>query len=89
VTGGFADGNLRMTLVSSATTLAVGDRVVTSGQDGFYPSGFLIGTVAHVNGAGKNREIVVSPAVDFGRLDVVLIVLATPAVADTKPGKQP
>jgi rod shape-determining protein MreC len=89
VTGGFADGNLRMTLVSSAATLAVGDRVVTSGQDGFYPSGFLIGRVAQINGAGKAREIVVAPAVDFGRLDVVLIVLATPAVADTKAGKQP
>lgn len=88
VTGGFADGNLRMTLVSSAATIAAGDRVVTSGQDGFYPSGFLIGRVAQVNGSGKTREIVVAPAVDFGRLDVVLIVLATPQVADAKTGKQ-
>jgi len=84
VTGGFADGNLRMTLVSSAATIASGDRVVTSGQDGFYPSGFLIGRVAQVSGTGKNREIVVAPAVDFGRLDVVLIVLAAPPVADVK-----
>lgn len=86
VTGGFTDGNLRMALVSSAATVAVGDRVVTSGQDGFYPPGFLIGRVAQVNGSGKSREIVVAPAVDFGRLDVVLIVLATPAVADGKDG---
>jgi rod shape-determining protein MreC len=89
VTGGFADGNLRMTLVSSAATVAAGDRVVTSGQDGFYPSGFLIGRVAQINGSGKNREIVVAPAVDFGQLDVVLILLATPPVADAKAGKQP
>jgi rod shape-determining protein MreC len=89
VAGGFADGNLRMTLVSSAATIANGDRVVTSGQDGIYPSGFLIGRVAQVNGTGKTREIVVAPAVDFARLDVVLIVLASPAAADTKPGKRP
>jgi len=89
VAGGFTDGNLRMTLVSSAVTIAPGERVMTSGQDGIYPSGFLIGRVVQVNGAGKNREIVVEPAVDFGRLDVVLVVLASPKVAEIKAGKRP
>ena len=88
VTGGFADGNLRMSLLSSATSLAVGERVLTSGQDGFYPSGFVIGHVTQINGTGKNREVVVDPAVDFARLNVVLIVLARPVAAgDAKPVK--
>jgi rod shape-determining protein MreC len=88
--GGFADGNLRLSLLSSAATVAVGERVLTSGQDGIYPSGFVIGRVAQINGAGKNREVVVEPGVNFSRLNVVLIVLARPAAApDAKPGKPP
>ena len=89
VAGGFTDGYLRMTLVSSAVTIAVGEKVLTSGQDGMYPSGFTIGHVVQINGTGKNREIVVEPAVDFARLDVVLIVLATPQIGDAKAGKLP
>jgi rod shape-determining protein MreC len=88
VSGGFPDGNLRMSLLSSATSLAVGERVLTSGQDGFYPSGFVIGHVTQINGSGKNREVVVAPAVNFARLNVVLIVLARPVpAADAKPVK--
>ncbi len=79
VAGGFADGSFRLSLISSATPIAPGERVLTSGQDGIYPRGFLVGQVRQINGTGKAREIVVGPAVDFARLDVVLIVLARPA----------
>ena len=86
VTAGFADGQFRLGLLSSATTVAVNDRVVTSGQDGIYPRGYLIGTVSAVNGTGKAREVVVNPSVSFDRLDVVLILLARPPAAGD--GKQ-
>jgi rod shape-determining protein MreC len=79
VQGGYADGKLRMDFVSSAAQIVVGDRVVTSGQDGIYPQGFLIGHVSEINGKGKTREIVVVPAVDFSYIEVVLVVLARPA----------
>jgi rod shape-determining protein MreC len=79
VWGGHADGQFRLELVSSVAPITVGERVVTSGQDGIYPQGFLLGTVAQVNGTGKNREIVIAPAVNFARVDVVLIVMARPA----------
>jgi rod shape-determining protein MreC len=85
VTGGFADGHLRMDLLSSAAVLQAGDRVVTSGQDGIYPRGFLIGTIHEVRGAGKGREIVVAPAVDFSFIDVVLVVLRVPQGAGDAP----
>jgi rod shape-determining protein MreC len=78
VQGGYADGKLRMEFVSSAAQIVVGDRVVTSGQDGIYPQGFLIGHVSEVNGTGKTREIVVVPAVDFSYIEVVLVMLARP-----------
>jgi rod shape-determining protein MreC len=87
VTGGFADGNLRLGMISSATPVAMGERVLTSGQDGIYPQGFLIGQVVQINGTGKAREVVVAPAVNFERIDVVLIVLAQPQPAPEKPKK--
>ena len=79
VSGGHADGHFRLELVSSVAPIAVGERVVTSGHDGIYPQGFLLGTVAQVNGTGKDREIVIAPAVNFARVDVVLVLLARPA----------
>jgi rod shape-determining protein MreC len=78
VTSGHADGLLRLELVPATTPIAVGDRVVTSGQDGFFPPGFLIGHVTEVAGTGRMREIVVTPAVNFTHLQVVLVILATP-----------
>jgi len=78
VAGGFADGDLRLDLVSSVADIAPGDRIVTSGQDGIYPAGFLIGHVAAVKGTGKGREITVTPSVDFSHIDIVLVILARP-----------
>ena len=85
--GGFADGFLRLDLVSSGAQVAAGDRIVTSGQDGIYPVGFLIGTVHEVIGVGKAREILVAPAVDHSYIDVVLVVLARPAQPPVDPKK--
>jgi rod shape-determining protein MreC len=78
VEGGFADGRLRMDLLSSAASINPGDRVVTSGQDGIYPRGFLVGSIVEINGTGKTREIIVAPAVDFAFIDAVLVVLRPP-----------
>ena len=49
---------------------------MTSGLDGIYPRGFLIGTVERaVKGSGFYSDLRVRPAVDFRRLDVVLVVM--------------
>ena len=85
VTGGFADGNLRFGLISSATPVSVGERVLTSGQDGIFPRGFVIGLVVQIKGEGKAREVVVAPAVIFERVDVVLIVLSRPGSGPSQP----
>jgi rod shape-determining protein MreC len=75
------DGTLLLDLVSSTVPVAVGERVLTSGQDGIYPPGFVIGTVEAIAGTGKGRVIHLSPAVDFSHLEVVLVVLTRPAPA--------
>lgn len=74
---GTGDGRLRMTYVSEVSDVVDGDRVVTSGIDGIYPQGFVIGRVSRVvKSGGAYRDIVVEPAVNFGALEDVLVVTA-------------
>ena len=55
------------------------DRVVTSGIDKVYPKGFVIGTVASVaRGTGTFHELTIQPAVDFTRLEEVLVMTTPP-----------
>lgn len=77
---GVGDGTLRMQYVPGTADVKTGDLVVTSGIDGIYPKGFVIGTIDRADrGSGAYHEIVVRPAVDFSRLEEVLIVRTPPA----------
>jgi rod shape-determining protein MreC len=77
---GTGDGLLHMQYVPGSADVKTGDLVVTSGIDGIFPKGFVIGTIDHADrGAGAYHEIVVRPAVDFSRLEEVLIVRTPPA----------
>ena len=81
VVTGRGDGLLRMEYVAEIADLAVGDAVVTSGIDGIFPKGFVIGRIEHIERSGGGyKEILVKPAVDFTSLEEVLVVLTpTPA----------
>lgn len=80
VVGG-GDERLRMEYVSEVSDVEVGDDVMTSGIDGIFPKGFVIGRVESVEKTGTAyKQIVVKPAVDFSSLEQVLVVLTpTPA----------
>jgi rod shape-determining protein MreC len=54
--------------------------VVTSGIDGIYPKGLVVGRVESVDKKGTYRQIAVRPAVDFASLEEVLVIL-TPTAA--------
>jgi len=83
---GMGDGLLHMQYVPGSADVKTGDLVVTSGIDGIFPKGFVIGTVDHADrGAGAYHEIVVRPAVDFSRLEEVLIVRTPPASRSSQP----
>jgi len=70
---------LRMEYVPGTADVQEGDLIVTSGIDGIYPKGFAIGTVETVDrGPGTYHDITVRPAVDFSRLEEVLVVLTPP-----------
>jgi rod shape-determining protein MreC len=78
---GSGENQLRMDYVSEASDVVVGDVVVTSGIDGIFPKGFVVGKVEAVEKSGPSyKRITVKPAIDFSRLEEVLIVL-TPAPA--------
>lgn len=79
---GLGDGTLRMDYAPATGDVVTGDVVVTSGIDGLYPPGFVLGTVTRVaRGDGLYHEIALQPAVDFSRLEDVLVVLQHPAAA--------
>jgi rod shape-determining protein MreC len=78
---GAGGDRLRMEYVSDVADIVVGDVVVSSGIDGIYPKGFVIGRIESIErSGGAYRRIVVRPAVDFSSLEEVLVVV-TPAPA--------
>jgi rod shape-determining protein MreC len=80
---GVGTDELRMDYVPETADVKNGDLVVTSGIDGIYPKGFVIGTIESVEqGSGTYHEIRVRPAVDFSRLEEVLVVTTPPAARD-------
>jgi rod shape-determining protein MreC len=77
VVGG-GDERLRMEYVSELADVVVGDMVMTSGIDGIFPKGFVIGTVDELEKSGNAyKRIVVKPALDFRSLEAVLVVTQT------------
>lgn len=78
---GVGDGRLRLDYVSQTADVTPGDTLVTSGIDGIYPKGFVIGRVEQVQRVGAYPSISISPAVDFSLIEDVLVVL-TPTEAE-------
>jgi rod shape-determining protein MreC len=77
--GAQRDGLLRLEKVSETADVVVGDVVVTSGIEGIFPKGFVIGRVESIRKNGPAyEEIIVRPAVDFSSIEEVLVVLTPP-----------
>lgn len=75
---------LRMEYVAGTADVKVGDQVVTSGIDGIYPKGFVIGQIESIErGGGSFSAVIIRPAVDFASIEDVLVVLTPPAIAET------
>jgi len=77
---GTGDDQLELDYLSGMVDIVPGDTVVTSGIDGIFPKGFVIGWVSEVERSGTTyKRVTVRPAVDFSRLEEVLVVLTPPA----------
>ena len=76
---------LRMDYVSNLEDVRIGDSVVTSGTDGIYPKGFVIGTISAVErGIDLYKSITVEPIVDFSSLEDVLVVMTDVRLAQAE-----
>ena len=83
---GSGEERLRMDYVSEVADVVVGDVVVTSGIDGIYPKGFVIGKVDAVEKNGSAfKRITVRPAVDFLSLEEVLVITTPPPAREGTP----
>lgn len=88
VTGVGEGAALRMNYVLNSYDVTPGERVLTSGLDGIFPAGFVIGTVDRAErGTMMYKLIAIRPSVNFARLDVVLVLLdpAAPAAGGPRP----
>ena len=77
---GVVDDGLRMKYVGRTADVKSGDTVITSGLDGIFPRGLLVGTVKKVTRVayGMFLKISVKPAVDFRNLEQVLVITQSP-----------
>ncbi len=68
---------LKATYIPTSATLLEGDKVETSGLGGIYPKGITIGTVKRVIDTKNltNRYALIEPAVNFEKLETVLVIL--------------
>lgn len=59
-----------------------GERVLTTGDEGRYPRGLVLGEVIEVGeaGSGSFQRAIIRPSIDLGALDEVLIVLGTTGI---------
>lgn len=72
-----ADETLELYYLPSGYDLVPGDNILTSGIGGVFPKGISVGTVTEVSRANEDtedRNAVIQPAVDFLRLEEVMIV---------------
>jgi len=84
VVQGGTDGSCYMNYLNRDADVVVGDRVLTSGLDGIFPKGVVVGEVVDVSRRhrGLLQAATVRPSVALDRLEEVLVVDATAQVVD-------
>lgn len=77
VVEGRTDGELRLMFVPKDADIRSGDRLLTSGIGQVYPRGLQVGTIGLISESqyGMEKTIKIKPAVDFNKLEDVLVVI--------------
>lgn len=80
IIAGVVDDGVIMKYVDRTEDVKTGDVVITSGMDGIFPRGLLVGEVVKVSqeGPGLFLNVQVKPAVDFRKLEQVLVLTQQP-----------
>lgn len=84
IVAGLVDDGLILKYTDRSQDIRAGDTVVTSGLDGIFPRGLLVGTIksVHREGPGLFLNVSIAPAVEFRGLEQVLIVTQPPPHID-------
>jgi rod shape-determining protein MreC len=84
---GARDEGCLLKYIRQGEDVQVGDRVVTSGLDGIFPKGIVIGRVTrlHARSRGQLLSADIEPAVPFDLLEEVLVVDATVGLREPLP----
>jgi rod shape-determining protein MreC len=80
IIAGVIDDGLTMKYVGRSDDVRVGDTLVTSGMDGIFPRGLLVGEVGGVSqeGPGLFLNVEVQSAVDFRQLEQLMVLTRKP-----------
>ena len=67
---------LKATYIPTSASLLEGDKIETSGLGGIYPKGIVVGTIKEINNTKNltNRYAIVEPAVNFNKIETVLVI---------------
>jgi rod shape-determining protein MreC len=84
IVAGMVDDGLILKYADRSQDIRDGDTIVTSGLDGIFPRGLLVGTIKSVRreGPGLFLKISIEPAVEFKGLEQVLIITQPPPHID-------
>ena len=84
---GSLDGRCVMKYLKRGEDVEVGDQIVTSGLDGIFPKGIMVGTVTHVTRGNRGLLQVaeVKPSVPLNEIEEVLVVKGGAVLKETIP----
>jgi rod shape-determining protein MreC len=74
---GTGDGCV-MEYIEKKADVSIGDKVISSGKDGFFPKGVVIGTVVGIEITGGFVSASISPDVDLNSLEEIIVILKLP-----------
>lgn len=75
--GTLESSSLRATYISTNAEILENDTIHTSGMGGIYQKGIMIGTVSKIDSTKNitDRYAIIKPAVDFNKLETVLVIV--------------
>lgn len=71
------EGGCAMEYIEQNSDVSIGDKVISSGKEGFFPRGVIIGTVTDIETKGSFISAKIAPFVDLDSLEEVVIILKT------------
>ncbi len=86
IVSGLSNETYRLNYIMRKEDAEVGDKIITSGRQGYFPKGFNIGTVTHVEHSptGVSFQALIQPEVKLDHLEDVLVIVEKREDPDTE-----